>query len=568
MRYQRFRRFAAPTILATAAGLAIAAPPPLTPEAGLLAGTGPRAGREDAAGIRSLTAAQADLDGNRLFDDLEARLSTAAAAKTLDVVVRYRPGREPARIAGADRGERRLALDHSIATRLTPGEIQRLLASDAVVSIEADTIYHAVRDTAERFTGSTKASLDFDLSGDGDGEPDTYSPQDHTIAILDTGIDGQHQDFAGGKIIAWQDFVNGSPEPYDDHGHGTHVASIAAGAVNAAGVGGMAPAAALVGLKVLDDEGAGTASAITEGLEWCIDNRAQYGIEVINLSLGGDRSSAGTDLLSRTVNRAVAAGIVVCVAAGNEGPRQRTIGSPAAASESIAVGSVADPREGGFYLDPFSSRGPTADGRVKPDLCAPGERISAARANSRTGYARFSGTRMAAPFVAGVAALIRQANPNLTAVEVKTLLKETAVHFGPAGENNEFGAGRLDAYAALEQAAGGAGAPPAVPGHVSGSGRLEGSNDSTTWQLAVSDTGFPVAATLVMQSTGANFDLQIFDPSGRLIASSTSQTRQETIAFRASVTGTYTLVVLSISGSGDYSLDVSAGSEAPLRELE
>jgi serine protease AprX len=435
-----------------------------------------------------------------------------------------------------------------------------------VESIEEDTVYHAVRDTAEAYTGSTQASRDFGLSGDGDGDPATFSARDHTIAILDTGIDGQHQDFAGGKIIAWNDRVNGQPDPYDDEGHGTHVASIAAGAVNPSGVGGVAPGAALVGVKVLNSKGEGTASAISQGIEWCITNRARYGIEVLNLSLGSDRTSAGTDLLSRTVNRAVDAGIVVTIAAGNSGPRQRTIGSPAAADEALAVGSVADPGAGGFYLDSYSSRGPTADGRVKPDLCAPGERILAARANSGSGYVRFSGTSMAAPFVAGVAALIRAANPALTAADVKNVLKETAVHFGADGENDDFGAGRMDAYAAVARALGKSGTPPAGPGHLSASGHLLGADDRSTWQLALSDTGFPVAVTLIQQGTGGGFTLQVYDPSGAIVARSTARSRQAMASFRPTDTGTYSLVVLSPGDAGDYSLDVSAGSELPLKE--
>ena len=151
---------------------------------------------------------------------------------------------------------------------------------------------------------------------------------------------------------------------------------------------------------------------------------------------------------------------------------------------------------------------------------------------------------------------------------MKTVLKETAVHFGPAGENNEFGAGRLDAYAALERAGGMTSAPPPVPRHLFGSGRLKGSSDSSAWKLAVSSTRFPVAVTLVMQSTGVDFDLQIHNPSGRLVASSTSRTRQESIAFRPATAGAYRLVVLSKSGSGDYCLDVSAGSDAPLQVEE
>lgn len=566
MKCQRFRRFVALTVLGTG-GLAFVATATRSLGADLIAITRPGEEPQQAGAIGFLPV-QADTNHNRLFDDLEARLSAAAAGEALDVIVRYKPSHEPAILPGAGRGERWLSGDHSVATRLTPGEIQRLLADDAIESIEGDPVYYAVRDTAEEFTGTTKASRDFGLNGDGDGDPTTYSAQDHTIAIVDTGIDGQHQDFAGGKIIAWKDFVNNRTEPYDDEGHGTHVASIAAGEVSAAGVGGVAPAAALVGVKVLDSHGSGKASIITQAIDWCISNRSQYGIEALNLSLGGDQSSAGTDVVSRAVNRAVAAGIVVCVAAGNSGPRQRTIGSPAAASAAIAVGSVADPGAGGFYLDPFSSRGPTADGRVKPDLCAPGERILAARANSQSGYIRHSGTSMAAPFVAGVAALVRQADPKLPAPDVKTLLKETAVHFGPEGENNDFGAGRLDVYAALERSTGRTSAPPLVPAHTSGTGHLQDSNDSNAWQLTVSDTAFPVAATLIMQSAGVDFDLRISDPSGRLVASSASRTRQEVVSFLPPSTGTYTVVVLSRSGAGDYSLDVSAGAEASLKKQE
>jgi serine protease AprX len=151
---------------------------------------------------------------------------------------------------------------------------------------------------------------------------------------------------------------------------------------------------------------------------------------------------------------------------------------------------------------------------------------------------------------------------------VKELLKETAVHFGTGEENNDYGAGRVDAYAALQRAAGRDDAPPLVPGHVAGSGRLEGSGDSRTWQLTVTDTIFPVAVALIAQSTGVNFDLQAYDPTGRLVASSTTRVRQEWVSFLPTRTGTYTLVVLSRSGVGDYTLDVSAGSEAPLRAAE
>jgi serine protease AprX len=509
---------------------------------------------------------QADLDGNRLFDDLEAELAVARADQALDVIVRYKPGREPVRLAAVRPGTRRLVLDGSLALRLTPPEVRRLALSDDVESIEADMLCHVARDTAERYYGTTKASADFGLSGDGDGDRAHYSARDHTIAILDTGIDGAHQDFRAGKIIAWQDFVNKRTAPYDDEGHGTHVASIVAGAVNAAGVGGVAPAAALVGVKTLSAEGEGAISQIAQAVEWCISNKNRYGIQVINLSATTSESGNGTDALSRTLNRAVDAGIVVCVAAGNDGPNLRTVGTPAAAAKAITVGNIADPGEGGFFLDPYSSRGPTADGRVKPDVCAPGYQILAAKAGTKDGYIRQSGTSMSAPFVAGVAALILQANPSLAPGDVKAILKETAVHYGPEGENNDFGAGRMDGYAAIAKAASKADAGPALPSHLEASGRLSSSVTVQNWQLTVSDTQWPIAVSLIMQSAGADFDLGIYDPSGRLVRRSATDSREEVTAFRPSTTGTYTIAIVRYAGSGEYSLDLSAGSNKPLKE--
>src|SRR5262249_54641177 len=204
------------------------------------------------------------------------------------------------------------------------------------------------------------------------------------------------------------------------------------------------------------------------------------------------------------LSRAVAAGIVVCVAAGNSGPDLYTIGSPGAAADAITVGNMADPGAGGFFLEPHSSRGPTADGRVKPDLCAPGYRIRAAQAGTRSGYIVGSGTSMSSPFIAGTVALMLQANPSLTPAEVKSILMETADHYGASGDNNDFGVGRLDGYAALSRAAGQHGTGPAVPGRASGSDHLDSSTSEQMWELAVSDTTFPVAATLIMQSAGAD----------------------------------------------------------------
>lgn len=153
----------------------------------------------------------------------------------------------------------------------------------------------------------------------------------------DSGIDARHTDLSG-KVIAWKDWVNGRADPYDDNGHGTHVAGIAAGAgVANPAYKGVAPGAALIGLKVLSGAGSGSLSDVTAAVEWVISNRDRYKIRVISMSLGTSGSSDGTDSVSLAVNHAVEAGIVAVVAAGNSGPAPYTTGSPAAAGKAITV---------------------------------------------------------------------------------------------------------------------------------------------------------------------------------------------------------------------------------------
>src|SRR5439155_5147603 len=108
--------------------------------------------------------------------------------------------------------------------------------------------------------------------------------------------------------------------------------------------------------------------------------------------------------------------------------------------------------------------------------------------------------------------------------------------------------------------------PPAVPGHLWGSGHLESADDSNTWELSLSDTAFPVAVTLIQQSTAGGFNVQVYDPAGEMIASATARSREALVSFRPTDTGTYSLVVHSRSGAGDYSLAVSAGSDLPVQE--
>lgn len=277
-----------------------------------------------------------------------------------------------------------------------------------------------------------------------------YKGAGEVIAVIDTGIDAAHQDLEGGKVIGWKDYVNGRTTPYDDHGHGTHCASIAAGTGEASGgkYTGVAPEASLVGVKVLDSAGSGTEANVIAGIQWCVDNKATYGIDVISMSLGIDRDCGGTCSVYQAVDNAWNAGIVVVVAAGNSGSARMSVGCPGNAWKVITVGAIDDSTGS---IASFSSRGPTLDTRLKPDICAPGVSITAAKANSGNQYVAMSGTSMATPHLAGVAALLVDAkggsvSPNL----VRGAVISTAVDKGTAGADIDYGWGIVDAYASYQ----------------------------------------------------------------------------------------------------------------------
>jgi len=267
-----------------------------------------------------------------------------------------------------------------------------------------------------------------------------------TWAVLDTGIAARHPHFrrAGGKntvLEQWDCTQRGEPVPHkpgqasfdtlDGNGHGTHVAAIIAGGVAGSEYLGMAPDAQLIGFKVLKDSGAGEDAFIIKALDKVAEINEKAGrlvIHGLNLSLGGafDPMSynCGHTPLCQELRRLWNQGVLVCVAAGNEGyavlegsdgPIQSnmdlSIGDPANLEEGITVGSVHKLAPHTYGVSFFSSRGPTADGRMKPDLVAPGERILSA-AHTATAdataekdlYVEMSGTSQAVPHVSGLLA--------------------------------------------------------------------------------------------------------------------------------------------------------------------
>ncbi|MFE9611817.1 S8 family serine peptidase [Streptomyces sp. NPDC006012] len=270
------------------------------------------------------------------------------------------------------------------------------------------------------------------------------------VAVLDTGIDAEHPDFAG-RIAAAQSFVPGE-EVTDRHGHGTHVASTVAG-TGAASDGkekGVAPGALLHIGKVLGDDGNGQDSWILAGMEWAA--RDQHA-KVISMSLGGDPGN-GTDPLSQAVNRLSAeTGALFVIAAGNSGPDPYTVSAPGAADAALTVGAVNGPGKGVDQLAAFSSRGPrVGDNAIKPDLTAPGVGILAARSQyspeGEGAYTTMSGTSMATPHVAGAAALLAAEHPDWTGTQLKDALVSTTSstrQYSPY----QGGSGRLDIAAAV-----------------------------------------------------------------------------------------------------------------------
>ncbi|NJE60567.1 S8 family serine peptidase [Thermococcus sp. 21S7] len=377
-----------------------------------------------------------------------------------------------------------------------------------------------------------------------------YDGSGIVVAVIDTGIDASHPDLKG-KVVAWYDVVNGKTTPYDDNGHGTHVAGIVAGtgAVNSRYIG-VAPGAKLVGVKVLAADGSGTISDIIAGVDWVVQNKDKYGIKVINLSLGSSQSSDGTDSLSQAVNNAWASGLVVCVAAGNSGPKTYTVGSPAAADKVITVGAV----DSTDTIASFSSRGPTADGRLKPEVVAPGVDIIAPRASGTSMgtpidnyYTKASGTSMATPHVAGAAALILQAHPTWSPDKIKTAFIETADIVKPDEiADIAYGAGRINVYKAINYDNY---AKLVFTGSVANKG-------SSTHAFDISGATF-VTATLYWDTSSSDLDLYLYDPNGNQVDYSyTAYYGFEKVGYYNPTAGTWTIKVVSYSGAANYQVDV------------
>lgn len=290
-----------------------------------------------------------------------------------------------------------------------------------------------------------------------------YTGKGIGIAILDTGI-SPNNDFLYPKnrILAFKDFINNKSKPYDDNGHGTHVAGIAGGSgINSNGkYRGIAPDCNFIGVKVLNNEGKGNASDVLAGLQWVMDNKEKYNIKVANLSIGTSNTSSN-DPLVKAVENMWDSGVIITIAAGNDGPKKHTISSPAISRKVITIGASDDnitANVWGNNLINFSGRGPTLECIVKPDILAPGVNIISCLSNSVSkqsdeivdkNYFSLSGTSMSTPIVSGAIALLLEKYKDLKPDDVKLMLKKCCKNLHLP--KNQQGWGLLDVYKLLSQ---------------------------------------------------------------------------------------------------------------------
>ena len=362
-------------------------------------------------------------------------------------------------------GQRYERLFSGVSAHVSRAALERIRSLSYVAAVHADLPVHALLDDSVAKINANQVWTTFGARGQG-----------VVVAVIDTGIDYTHPALGGkfgkgARVIGGYDFANHDDDPMDDAGHGTHVAGIIG--ANGDGMTGVAPDVTFLAYKVLGADGSGSESDVVAGIERASDpdhngNPSDHA-DVVNMSLGSDFAPPN-DPVTQAVERATALGVVFAVAAGNAGGFYR-IGAPANAPSAITVGASDLNDKIAF----FSSAGPSGDNlAIKPEVVAPGVDILSLAPNG--GTATHSGTSMAAPHVAGVAALLKSIHRDWTPADIKSAIVTTAAVL-PTDVMAQ-GAGRVDALRA-------AGIDIAVTPTTIGLGRPDMAKDSWTNKQAV-----------------------------------------------------------------------------------
>ncbi len=352
---------------------------------------------------------------------------------------------------GGARSFRSLWFIDAVAVRGSRALMDEIAALPEVASVEPDELWR----TSEAPAAPAAGSSGWGVARVGAPQAWQYGVTGAgvTVGIIDTGVQWDHpalkaryRGWNGTTVdhnYNWFDAISDQPVPFDLDGHGTHVTGIAVGE----GGIGVAPGARFIAARGCNI-GSCYASALLEAMQWMLAPTDLAGAnpdpskapQVVSNSWGG---SCGNTFFRDAVIAWRNAGITPVFANGNSGPNPGTVAAPACYPEAIGVGAVDD----SDMIAPFSARGPAADGTLKPLLTAPGVNINSSIPGGDFTFA--SGTSMAAPLVAGAVALLEQAKPGITVEQVTEALASRAVDLGDAGDDNTYGAGRIDAFASV-----------------------------------------------------------------------------------------------------------------------
>ena len=369
-----------------------------------------------------------------LSKDLRDRLAAGVEAPT-DVIVAGND--EQVEVLATRYGARiKKRLTNAAVFEVSGGQLRDLSEDPEVVNLSGDVPVRTMTTVTVEAIGADQVRAGFEGSRG-------FTGRGIGVAVIDTGVDATHP-YLAGRVALSLDFtgtsVRRSPGR-DENGHGTLVAGI---------IRAIAPGAHIVDLKAMGAEGSGFTSNVIAALNWATANKAAWNLKVVNISLGhGVMESERDDPLCQAVQRATDAGLLVTVAAGNLGklpdgrPVARGIQSPGHSRHALTVGAVntkQTPARSDDVMATFSSRGPTMDGLLKPELVAPGNRIRSSVPRGAylpellpervTGvgvntFMEASGTSISAAVAAGAAAVLREARA-LTPAEMKVVLQLTS----------------------------------------------------------------------------------------------------------------------------------------------